>query len=83
MYVVQDYDIIVGTVVIPAGQTRAVFAINITNDNVVEDTECFSVTIEIISGNFAQIDTGGESATIIIEDHDGMVIVVSIAIIFP
>ena len=49
IYIDEDYDGEVITVDIPAGVSSQSFILNITNDDVVECNETFSITIESVS----------------------------------
>ena len=50
------------------GQQVIYYTINITNDEIVEDTEQFHVTIEIIPGTLAMVKPDGARASVVIED---------------
>ena len=65
-----DYDVGLYSVMISAGDVRVTFNINITDDNILETTEEFDLTISSIS--LSRIFASNiQQATVFVIDNDG------------
>ena len=65
-----DYDQRSVSVTIDPGTTRQPFTINIINDNIIECTEAFSLSIE---GTWCGLNSSDGRAQVIIMDDDGKI----------
>lgn len=67
----EDYSGSTGTVLIPMGATTAAISVSITDDDIVEDDEVFSLSLTGVAANgVATAYTSGESADITIDSED-------------
>ena len=76
-----DYDSISQNVTIPSGTTNSSFSVTIINDNILEGTENFTLTIVSTSQRDVTIDGSGQ-ATVNIVDDDGKQIQTTIMHVF-
>ena len=76
-----DYDSISQNVAIRSGTTNSSFSVAIMNDNILEDTENFTLTIISTSQRDVTIDGSGQ-ATVNIMDDDGKQIQTTIIHVF-
>ena len=77
-----DYNSISQNVTIPSGTTNTSFSVAIMNDNMLEDTEDFTLTIMSTSQRDVTIDNSSRQATINIVDNDGKQIQITIIHVF-